>query len=154
MLRQPMEDGKVLVSRAQYSFTYPASFMLVASMNPCPCGFLDDKKRRCDCSSYSIKKYLGRISGPIMDRIDIHLEVPRLSTLEFYEQKPSESSNEIRKRVIKCRKIQSERFYNDNKSVKWNADLSPKEIEKYCVCEPSARDSVELLRGFIIKERR
>ena len=149
MLRQPMEDGKVLISRSQYSFSYPASFMLVASMNPCPCGYWGDRKKRCDCPPGTVKKYFNKISGPIMDRIDIHLEVPRLTNLEFYETKKVEPSFEIRKRVEDCRNLQTERCRAKGGNVKWNADLSPKEIEEFCICEPNAKrmlqDSMERL---------
>lgn len=147
MLRQPMEDGKVLISRSQYSFSYPASFMLVASMNPCPCGYWGDRKKRCDCHPGNVKKYFGKISGPIMDRIDIHLEVPRLNNCEFYEAKSAETSIEIRKRVENCRNLQVERCKAKGKNIKWNADLAPKEIEEFCNCRPEAKrllqDSME-----------
>ncbi len=138
MLRQPMEDGKVVVSRAQHSFCYPSNFMLVASMNPCPCGFYGDKKKRCDCSDLNVKRYFGRVSGPIMDRIDIHLEVPRLSVSEFYGKENQESSFDIRKRVLDCRNIQLARTSEKRKISKLNGDLSPKEVEAYCICEKDA----------------
>ena len=107
-----MEDDEVLISRAKQSITYPASFMLAAAMNPCPCGFLGDSRNKCDCSPYAVNKYVSKISGPILDRIDIQIEVSRLQVAEFTDLKDEESSRSIRERVIRCREFQKQRMKN------------------------------------------
>ncbi len=106
-LRQPLEDGEVVISRAQTSIKYPADFMLLGAMNPCPCGFLGDSQKQCTCSEFQIQRYRSRLSGPLLDRIDLQIEVPRLSPEELLNMKDeAESSSEIRKRVVNARKIQ------------------------------------------------
>ncbi len=111
VLRQPLEDGEVVISRAQNSVKYPADFMLLGAMNPCPCGYLGDSKKQCTCSEFQIQRYRSRLSGPLLDRIDIQIEVPRLSPEELLNTKiKSESSADIRKRVINARKIQAQRY--------------------------------------------
>src|SRR3989338_7151886 len=99
VLRQPMEDGSVTVARVANTLTYPAKFMLVGAMNPCPCGHFTDPKRECHCSPFKIQNYLSKISGPLLDRIDIHLEVPRLKYEHLTDKRRGEASLEIRKRV-------------------------------------------------------
>ncbi|MCE1245017.1 MAG: YifB family Mg chelatase-like AAA ATPase [Firmicutes bacterium] len=137
VLRQPMEDGIVTISRATLSLTFPAQFMLIASMNPCPCGFATDPSKECTCPQIAVRKYLMKISGPLMDRIDIHIEVPRLKFDELTRYRPGEPSEDIRKRVIEARGIQKKRF--ENMKVYANADMLPKHIKKYCILPTDAK---------------
>lgn len=131
VLRQPLEDGFVTISRASGSVKYPANFILLAAMNPCPCGFLGDPKKHCSCSDFQIKRYRSRLSGPLLDRIDLQIEVARLSEDELINIKEdTESSYEIRKRVVAARKIQIERYKNDG--ILTNSELSAKLVKKYC----------------------
>ena len=110
VLRQPLEDRKITISRANYSVEYPCSFMFVASMNPCPCGYYGDPTHHCVCTPGQIQRYMSRISGPLMDRIDLHIEVPVVPFKELSNMKPGEPSSVIRERVIRARNIQTERF--------------------------------------------
>jgi magnesium chelatase family protein len=145
ILRQPLEDGNVTISRVAGSLTYPARFMLVGAMNPCPCGFSTDPTRACTCSPGMVHKYLMRISGPLLDRIDIHIEVPRLGDSELVSQPTGESSATIRDRVVRAREVQRERFKGDGGTY-CNAHMTAKQIRKYC----HARDDVkDLLRTAI-----
>ncbi|MEO6391460.1 MAG: YifB family Mg chelatase-like AAA ATPase [Pyrinomonadaceae bacterium] len=132
VLRQPLEDQKVTISRAAMSLTFPASFMLAAAMNPCPCGFWNDPTRECRCTSQQIQRYVGRISGPLLDRIDIHIDVPavRFNELRGKNVPDGESSESIRARVLAARAIQSERFEND--AIFANAGMSPRQIRQHC----------------------
>lgn len=131
VLRQPLEDAKVVISRTNHSITYPAKFMLLAAMNPCPCGYLGDKEKQCTCTEFQISRYLSRLSGPLLDRIDLQIEVPKLTSDELLNSaKSQESSADIRKRVINARKIQTERYKNDG--ILTNSELTPKLIKKYC----------------------
>ena len=131
VLRQPLEDAKIVISRTNHSITYPAKFMLLAAMNPCPCGYLGDKEKQCTCSEFQINRYLSRLSGPLLDRIDLQIEVPKLSSEELLNStKEEESSANIRKRVVQARKIQYERYKNDG--ILTNSELTPKLIKKYC----------------------
>lgn len=125
-LRQPLEDGSVTVSRAQHSITFPAQFMLVASMNPCPCGYFGSSERECHCTPYQIQHYLQKISGPLLDRIDIQLQVAAVKYKELSQDLPAESSFKIRQRIEKARKIQMKRF------KKFNSRMTPREIKKFC----------------------
>jgi len=129
-LRQPLEDEMVTISRSLSSVTYTASFMMVASLNPCPCGFYGDPVKECTCSLSQIIKYRSKISGPLLDRIDIHIEVPRVNCREVMKKSSTESSGNIRKRVEAARNIQRRRFAEDN--IYSNAQMSRKNIEKYC----------------------
>lgn len=129
ILRQPLEDGVVTISRAQAAFTYPANFMLVAAMNPCPCGYYNDKEKDCNCSSGAIKRYLQRISGPLLDRIDIHIEVPRLSKNELLDKSTGESSESIRERVVIAREIQTKRFAGTK--IHCNAQMTTRQLKKF-----------------------
>jgi len=132
-LRQPMEDGKVSITRAAGSVTYPAQFMLVAASNPCPCGYLGDEKRACTCSPRMIMRYQSKLSGPLMDRIDLHLTVAAVDTDKLMAKMPafkSKTSKEIRGEVINARNIQKARFAKDKIIV--NADMKNKHIKKYC----------------------
>jgi len=148
VLRQPLEDKTVTVSRAKNTLSFPASFMLIASMNPCQCGHYGDLNKECTCNKYQIIKYRSKISGPLMDRIDIQIEVPALKIDEITSEQPSqtESSEEIKKRVIRARNKQYERFQNTK--IYCNAQMGPKEIKKYCKIDDKAK---ELLKTAIDK---
>jgi len=130
VLRQPMENGNVTISRASGSFTFPANFMLVAAMNPCPCGYFGSSTRECRCSTHNIQKYRNRISGPLLDRIDIHIEVGALNENELLNSPTGDSSAVIRMRVLKAKQIQYERFKNTN--CYSNSDMDSKFIQNYC----------------------
>ena len=131
VLRQPLEDGEIVISRAKHSIKYPAKFMLLGAMNPCPCGYLGDKEKQCTCSEFQINRYQSKLSGPLLDRIDLQVEVPRLTSEELLNTTTqAESSEEIRERVIKARKIQAERYKNDG--ILTNSELTSKLIKKYC----------------------
>jgi magnesium chelatase family protein len=136
VLRQPLEDGKVTISRAHSSLTYPAQFMLVAAMNPCPCGRLYDLQQNCTCSPNQVQRYWRKLSEPLLDRIDIQLEVPRLKPEELSAMPAGESSKEIRERVIHARNIQSKRFKGSH--VYSNARMNPKQIKEHCILEKEA----------------
>ncbi len=132
VLRQPLEDRQVTISRASTSIKFPANFILVGAMNPCPCGFLGDNKKQCTCNEAQIKRYRSKLSGPLADRIDLQIEVPRLTQEELMEIQPdNEGSKEIKLRVTRARKIQTER-YKDLKGIYTNSELTPKLISKYC----------------------
>lgn len=136
VMRQPLEDRVINISRAKFSVQYPASFMLVASMNPCPCGFYNHPEKECVCSVGSIKNYLNKISGPLLDRIDIQVEVVPVPFKDLTKIRPSESSNEVRKRVIKAREIQQNRFSKYN-GVYTNAQMTSKMMQKFCSIDES-----------------
>jgi len=138
---KPMEDGHVTISRAISSVTYPANFMLVAAMNPCPCGFLGDPKRECNCTHVQIHRYRSRISGPLMDRIDIHMEVPPVHFKDLRSSETGDSSADILKRVIKARAIQEERF--QRMKIHTNADMNSRQIKKFCVLDEDSEDLLE-----------
>ena len=143
VLRQPLEDGKVVISRAKYSIKYPADFMLLAAMNPCPCGFLGDKEKQCICTDYQIKRYRSRLSGPLLDRIDLQIDVPRLTTEELLNStEQAESSENIRKRVIRAREIQKERYKNEN--ILTNSQLTSKLVKKYCETDEASREILKM----------
>ena len=146
-LRQPLEDGRVTIARAGMSLTYPARFMLAVAMNPCPCGYFGDPKRSCTCSPLMVQRYLARVSGPLLDRIDMHIEVPPLKHDELLEKKVGESSASIAARVMAARLAQRERF-EKVPGVYANAHLKAAEIQRFCTV-PSAADA--LLRQAITK---
>ncbi|HSV87812.1 MAG TPA: YifB family Mg chelatase-like AAA ATPase [Bacteroidales bacterium] len=131
VLRQPLEDRMITVSRAKFSVQYPASFMLVASMNPCPCGFYNHPEKDCVCGAGVVQKYLNRISGPLLDRIDMHLEVTPVPFRELSEMQSSEKSSQIRERVIRAREIQEER-YKDFDGIYCNAQITSKLLREVC----------------------
>jgi magnesium chelatase family protein len=141
VLRQPMEDGKVTISRASSSVTYPANFMLVAAMNPCPCGFLGDPKRECSCTFLQVQRYRTKISGPLMDRIDIHMEVPPVQFRDLAATEGGESSAEILARVKAARKIQAERF--QKMKIYTNAHMNSRQIRKFCALDAQSGDLLE-----------
>ena len=138
-LRQPLEDGKVSISRAKGSVTYPAQFLLVAASNPCPCGYFGDPKRPCKCTPGQISRYQKRISGPILDRIDLHIEVPSVETQKLVSQakNKAETSKEIQKRVQKAREVQTKRFQGTK--LKSNAEMGTKDVKKYCPLSDECR---------------
>lgn len=142
-LRQPMEDGKLTISRAAGKITFPCKFMLVAAMNPCKCGYLGDPKRKCKCTQSQIQQYRARISGPLLDRIDIHVEASALPISDLSKSQKSESSAEIRKRVEAAREIQKARFAKFSMANKTNAAMTPAQIRKYCVLAPEQSSILE-----------
>ncbi len=141
VLRQPMEDGNVTISRVGSSIKFPASFMLIAAMNPCPCGYYGDSIHECRCSDSQIQRYRSKISGPLLDRIDIHIEVPAVPYKELAGTKKQESSSKIRKRVKEARKIQTRRF--KNMKIVCNAGMESRHIKKFCTLDS---DAVSLLK--------
>ncbi len=142
VLRQPLEDSRVTISRSKMSVDYPANFMLVCAMNPCPCGNYGNSAQECSCTPLQIQKYVGKISGPLLDRIDIHVEVPSVKYNELASKRAGETSKEIRGRVIKTRSFQSERFSN-RKGLYSNADMESKDIKEFCKID---NDGAELLK--------
>lgn len=142
-LRQPLEDGKIVISRAKTSVTYPAQFMLVGAMNPCPCGFLGDVEKHCTCTEVQIQRYKSRLSGPLLDRIDLVINIPRLTTDELLNiNEDSEPSSKIRKRVISARKIQIERYKDEG--ILTNAELNSNLIEKYCKLDEQSQNLMKM----------
>jgi len=145
LLRQPIEDGTIRISRVKESNTYPCRFMFIAAMNPCPCGYFTDPKKECHCTPYQIQRYLNKISGPLLDRIDIHLNVPRVNYERLSEKaRHGEPSEVIRERVNKARKIQEKRYSTGG----INAHLESKELEKYCTLD---KEGEELLKMAILE---
>jgi magnesium chelatase family protein len=141
VLRQPMEEGQVTISRASSSVTYPADFMLVAAMNPCPCGFLGDPKRECSCTYLQIQRYRSKISGPLLDRIDIHMEVPPVQFKDLAGGKTGENSATMLLRVKEARKIQVDRF--QRVKLHTNAGMSSRQIRKFCALDSQSDDLME-----------
>ena len=148
-LRQPLEDGVITVSRAKANLIYPANFMLCGSMNPCPCGNYGSKNRICKCSQAQILKYKSRISGPLMDRIDLQVEVDSVEYSDLISTGREETSKEVKARVDRTRRIQRERFKNEPK-IKTNSDMGEKQIKKYCKlsadCEEILRSAFDSMR--------
>ena len=142
VMRQPMEDAKVTISRASGSVTYPAEFILVGALNPCPCGYFGDLRRECRCSSVQVQRYRQRISGPLLDRIDIHVEVPAVHFKDLTGTHSGEASSAIRERVLAARAIQQERFAK-SPTVRCNARMSSKLLKVHCALDD---ESIELLR--------
>lgn len=140
-LRQPMENGNITIVRAACGYTYPCSVMLVCAMNPCPCGYYGHPERECTCPKGTPAKYLSRVSGPLLDRLDIHIEVPPVDFQRLSDSKPAESSEKVRERVNAARKIQQERFKGTE--ITCNAKMNGAETKKYCVLEPSASAVLE-----------
>jgi magnesium chelatase family protein len=139
VMRQPMEDGEVSISRSLVSVVYPARFMLACAMNPCPCGYQTDPAHNCTCSSSQIKRYMSNISGPLLDRIDIHVEVPAVPFEQLSGKRDGESSQNVRARVESGRGRQSERFAGE-KGVYCNAHMGRKLLRKYCELGDECRD--------------
>ena len=136
-LRGPLEDKEITISRVNASITYPCNFMFIASMNPCPCGYYGSKEKPCSCTPDQIKKYIGKISGPLLDRIDLHIEVSPVKFDNFDNSKNTTDSKTIKERVNSARKIQQERYKNIG--IFSNSELTPKLIEKYCILDTESK---------------
>ncbi|KJJ83303.1 magnesium chelatase [Candidatus Omnitrophus magneticus] len=147
-LRQPLESGEIIISRAERAVRYPSKFILIAAMNPCPCGYFTDKKKACQCSSNQIHKYLSKISGPLLDRIDIHIEVPRLNYETLSQKKTGETSIEIKNRVEKTIAIQQKRVDEKIARANYNGYLTSQDIEIFCVL---SNESKNLLKSAIVE---
>jgi magnesium chelatase family protein len=141
VLRQPLEEGKVTISRALTSATFPASFVLVASMNPCPCGFMGDPKHTCKCSPMQIDRYMGRISGPLLDRIDLHIEVPAVPYQELAAKQDGTSSATMRVQVQQAREVQMHRFGGEGQRL--NSRMTSRQLRKYCVLDAECQGLME-----------
>jgi len=137
VLRQPLEDRHISVSRARYQVDYPAGFMLVASMNPCPCGYYTHPTKHCTCLPGAVNRYMSRISGPLLDRIDLHIEIMPVPFDKLTERAPGESSEAIRERVIKARAVQARR-YADEPGIHCNAQLTSRLTARHCALSPEA----------------
>jgi magnesium chelatase family protein len=144
VLRQPLEDGTVTISRAKSTTRFPADFMLVAALNPCPCGYRGDPRRECQCTPPQIDKYMGKVSGPLVDRIDIHLEVPAVPFRELAASRPGTSTAEMRAAVEAARRRQATRFAGA--ATRCNARMTSRQIRELCRLEPAA---AELLRAAV-----
>lgn len=143
VLRQPLEDSRVTVSRSKLSLEFPANFMLAAAMNPCPCGYFTDPAKECTCTPPQIQRYMAKISGPLLDRIDIHIEVPAVKFKELSSKGESENSSVIRERVIVAREIQLKRFEN-MKHIFNNGDMGSKEVRTYCKLDSSGEELLKM----------
>ena len=141
VLRQPLEEGKVTISRALNSTTFPANFVLVASMNPCPCGYLGDARHACKCSPMQIERYMSRISGPLLDRIDLHLEVPTVPFQELSATADGTSSAVMREQVAKARQVQRDRFGAD--SHRLNSRMTTRQLRKFCILDAESRSLLQ-----------
>lgn len=148
VLRQPLEDGSVTIGRAKVTLSYPARFMLAAAMNPCPCGYFTDPYHECRCTPIQIQHYRAKISGPLLDRIDIHIEVPALKYDELKSAQPGESSEAIKNRVTKARELQLNRFKDTKRKIFCNAHMETKDIRRFC---PIDEESQNLLKTAIEK---
>ena len=143
VMRQPLEDGQVTISRATLSLTYPSQFMLAAAMNPCPCGYSTDPNNECSCTPPQIQRYLSKISGPLLDRIDIHIDVPAVKYKDLAGTTAGEPSAQIRERVKKARNVQLERF-RGKKNIFCNARMESKDIRKYCQIDAQGNDLLKM----------
>lgn len=143
VMRQPLEDGRVTISRAAGSMTFPAEFMLVGAMNPCPCGYFGDPKRECRCSPVQVERYRDRISGPLLDRIDLHVEVPAVQYQEMASNQPAEASAAIRERVAAARETQRRRFSGHGRT-RTNARMSAREIKQFCQLTSDAEGMMKM----------
>ena len=141
VLREPIEDRQITISRVHASLTFPSSFILITAANPCPCGWAGDREKECKCTLAEIKRYNQKISGPLLDRIDIHIRVPRVKYEELSSKKRAESSSEIRKRVLAARKIQLQRFGEYH--LFCNAQMNHALLQKLCNLEPQAQKLLE-----------
>jgi magnesium chelatase family protein len=143
VMRQPMEERKVTISRAKVALDFPASFMLIASMNPCPCGFFNHPEKECTCPPGAVQKYLNKISGPLLDRIDLHVEVTPVAFNELSSAQQFEKSGNIRERVIKAREIQAARYIN-NEGVYANAQMSSKQLKELCIISTAGQNLLKV----------
>jgi magnesium chelatase family protein len=141
VLRQPLEERRVTIARAQMTLTFPASFILVAASNPCPCGFANDFRRDCFCTPPQVQRYMSKISGPLMDRIDIQMDVPAVPYKELSNARSAESSETIRYRVVTARNVQLRRFFDEH--IYTNAQMGPRHLRKYCVLMPACEKIME-----------
>ncbi len=141
-LRGPLEDRKISISRLNTTITYPCKFMLMASMNPCQCGYYGSKERKCSCTAEQIRKYINRVSGPLLDRIDIHIEVNPIKYSQIEKKHKIETSKEIKTRVNMARKLQTERYKKLN--IFSNSELTPQLIEKFCIPTSSGKKILEM----------
>ncbi len=148
MLRQPIEDGRVTIARASVTLTYPSRFLLVAALNPCPCGYFGDSVHQCRCSATQIQRYRSKLSGPLLDRIDLHIDVPNVNFDDLATDRGIENSEKIRSRVMSARKVQLERF-NKNRGIFCNSQMGPRLIKKFCNvdenCENLLRMAIDRL---------
>jgi magnesium chelatase family protein len=136
VMRQPLEEGRVTISRAMASITFPANFMLIASMNPCPCGYMGSPQRPCKCTPMQVEKYLGRVSGPLLDRIDMHIEVPAVPYQELAANADGTTSVSMREQVSRVRDIQKQRF---GTGARLNGRMSGRQLRKHCATDASGR---------------
>ncbi|MDR0814144.1 MAG: YifB family Mg chelatase-like AAA ATPase [Bacteroidales bacterium] len=143
VMRQPLEDRVITISRARFAVEYPASFMLVASMNPCPCGFYNHPEKKCMCAPGMVQKYLNRISGPLLDRIDIHIEVVPVPFDKLSEQRTAEPSKIVRERVMAARNVQKQRFA-DSPGIHCNAQMTSKMLQKYCRIDAAGQNIMKV----------
>jgi magnesium chelatase family protein len=143
VMRQPLEDGKVTISRSKMSIDYPANFMLMCAMNPCPCGNYGNPNQECTCNMNQIQKYVGKISGPLLDRIDIHVEVPAVKYNELASKREGETSEQIRRRVIAAREVQSKRF-KDMPGMYSNADMQSNDIKQFCQIDTTGAELLKM----------
>ena len=141
VLRQPLEDLQVTISRAASTLTYPSSFMLIAAMNPCPCGYFADPRHACRCTAHQIRRYRSKISGPLLDRIDIHVEVPAVAYKDLMGQTRAEASESIRRRVVAARRIQFQRFKRTK--IYCNAQMASRHIRTHCRIGEDANQVLE-----------
>jgi len=145
-LRQPLEDGMVTISRAVGALTFPARFTLVAAQNPCPCGYAGDPVKACTCTQTQVLKYTKKVSGPLLDRIDLHVEVPRVTYEKISVEAPTEDSASIRERVEQARRRQQKRFLDDGAKLVTNAEMGSPDVRRYCVLDSETK---ELLRAAV-----
>jgi len=143
VMRQPLEDGTVCIARASMSLTFPARFMLAAAMNPCPCGYFNDRTRECHCTPPMIQRYVAKISGPLLDRIDIHIDVPAVNYKELRGRASPDGSEQIRARVMRARQVQLERFAGSKLKIYANAQMQPAQIRSYCELTPDCERLLE-----------
>jgi magnesium chelatase family protein len=143
VLRQPLEDGHVTISRSKLSVDYPANFMLVCAMNPCPCGYYTDPGKECTCNQLQIQKYMAKISGPLLDRIDLHIEVPAVKYNDLASKSAGERSSLVRDRVVKAREVQLKRF-DGRKGMYCNADMESKDIQQNCKLDTASEDLLKM----------
>ncbi|MDH5753560.1 MAG: YifB family Mg chelatase-like AAA ATPase, partial [Deltaproteobacteria bacterium] len=137
LLRQPLEDRRLTISRASMTLDFPCDFLLVCALNPCPCGYLGDAGRRCSCTAHEVNKYRNRISGPLLDRIDLQVEVPAVPFDQLSEERRGESSAQVSQRIMKARQMQSRRF--EGTRTRFNSAMTTAQIERHCEPGPEAR---------------